>query len=260
MQRIATRVLESPETAIFQSVTEFADAAGSSEASVIRFCRLLGFRGFQEFKLKLALDLGASSALPSRSEQANTTADIIHQLTQDSLTALSETSHLLDPEAVDRATDAILAARRVEMYGVGTSGISAQYLEHKLTRLGLASKSIQDPHLAAMSASQLGPDAVAIGVSSSGSTHDTIHTLKLARQVGAFCVAVVNHRKSPLASVAHCVLLASSHEPPLLEGAGPSKTSQFLLFEVLFSTLAKKHAGAQEAIRQTAESVVDKVF
>ena len=57
LRRLAEVVLASPQEAIYQSVTELADLAGVGEASVIRLCRDLGFKGFQDFKLALAADL-----------------------------------------------------------------------------------------------------------------------------------------------------------------------------------------------------------
>jgi DNA-binding MurR/RpiR family transcriptional regulator len=65
LERIAAYALSHPHKVIYHTVTELAEASGTSEASVIRFCRDLGYAGFQDFKLALAVDLASHPVAPS---------------------------------------------------------------------------------------------------------------------------------------------------------------------------------------------------
>lgn len=257
LQRIAEYALEAPEKVIYHTVTELAEAAHSSEGSVIRFCKDLGFSGFQDFKLALATDLAAAprdKALNIPGEQGIITAAVQH-----AQTAIRETAQLLELSQVEKVVAQVLSAERIDVYGVGASGVIAHYVEYKLLRLGLNVQAFVDPHLAAMSAARLTGASLAIGVSSSGSVIDTVYALQTARAAGAFTVALTNRAKSPMTATSSAVLLASNPESPLTGGAIPSKIGQLLVLDVLFSSLLS-NADRLEAVQKTAGVVVDKSY
>ncbi len=255
--RIAEVALASPHKVLYSTVTELAEAASSSEGSVIRFCKDLGFSGFQDFKLALATDLAASQTAPrARNEPDN----LVGEAVRHAQAAVRETGQLLELAAVEGVAARILAADRTDVYGVGASGMIAGYVHYKLLRLGLSVQIFTDPHLAAMSAVSLTEQSVAIGVSSSGSVIDTVAALRTARGTGAFTAALTNRAKSPLTAVSDVVLLASSPESPLTGGSVPSKIGQLLVLEVLFSALLERREGSSAFLQRTAESVVDKSY
>lgn len=255
--RIAEVALESPHKVLYSTVTELAEAASSSEGSVIRFCKDLGFSGFQDFKLALATDLAASQTTPLALDEPD---NLVSEAVRHAQAAVRETGQLLDLATVEGVAARILAATRTDVVGVGASGMIAAYVHYKLLRLGLTVQVFTDPHLAAMSASSLTGQSVAIGVSSSGSVIDTVAALRTAKEAGAFTVALTNRARSPLTAVSDAVLLASSPESPLTGGAVPSKIGQLLVLEVLFSALLGQREGGLKFLQRTAESVVDKSY
>jgi RpiR family transcriptional regulator, carbohydrate utilization regulator len=254
LARIAESVLENPDRLLTQTVTELAESAGSSDASVIRFCRDQGFASFQAFKLALATEL-ARTALPDVGQSGHD-AGIVER----AVTALRETQDMLDPAAIAGVTKRLVAARRILLFGVGASAITVHYLQYKLARLGLSAIAHQDPHMAAMAAVALTANDVVIAVSSSGSTFDAVRAAERAHQAGAFLVAITNRIRSPLTAFADVVLLAASAETPLTGGAFASKISQFLIVDILFETIAGTHEPARMAIATTAESVSDRGY
>lgn len=259
LRRIGSYVLDNPEKVIYHSVTELAEASDSSEGSVIRFCQATGFSGFQDFKLSLAVDLAAGSAVkraypsPDR-DFLGATGETVRQ----AVAAIEETALLHDPEVVDAVATRLLAAEHIDVYGVGASGIIAAYLAYKLIRLGLPAQAVIDPHLAAMGAANLGATSVAVGVSSSGSTLDTIDSLQRAKDAGAYIVAVTNRLKSPLGKLADASLLGSPPESPLTGGSTFAKISQLLVIELLTGTMLKHSGLHQQAGARTARAVVRK--
>lgn len=254
LARIAESVLENPDRLLTQTVTELAETAGSSDASVIRFCRDQGFASFQAFKLALATEL-ARTALPDVGQSGHD-AGIVER----AVTALRETQDMLDPAAIAGVAKRLVAARRILLFGVGASAITVHYLQYKLARLGLSAIAHQDPHMAAMAAVALTANDVVIAVSSSGSTFDAVRAAERAHQAGAFLVAITNRIRSPLTAFADVVLLAASAETPLTGGAFASKISQFLIVDILFETIAGSHEPARMAIATTAESVSDRGY
>ncbi len=260
-RRVADAVLSDPKAAIFDSVTDLAEKAGVGETTVLRFCRTLGCRGYQEFKLMLARDesLGARG-LGEDLEESDDPGAILTKVTQHNMQAVSQTGALLSPAAVDRAVEALLRARRVEVYGVGTSGITALDAMYRFRRIGFNITAIPDPHYAAMSAALLGPEDVAIGVSHSGSTKDTLAALRGARQAGATTICLTAHARSPITAEADIVLLTAPREAPLEGSSFAAKIAQIHALDVLFVSLVQRdRERSLRLTEKTASAVVDRL-
>lgn len=257
LERLASAVLGHPERVIYQSVTELAEEAHVGEASVIRFCRDLGFRGFQDFKLALAADLAlrAENGTPNGSE---TLGDLLEATTQEAVLALRETSASLSVEALEAAVTALLNATVVLVYGAGASGVTAKDFAYKLLRLGYPVLAPTDAHLAAMQAATLPETAALIGLTRSGSTLDTLKVLELGRARNATTITVSQRLKSPAAKQADIVLYTASSESPLTGGSIPSKLGQLLVLDVLFRGLLKRKADAEKRVADTAQAVADR--
>jgi DNA-binding MurR/RpiR family transcriptional regulator len=260
-RRVAQYVVDHPEAVIYHSVTELAEATRSSEGSIIRFCQDLEYSGFQEFKLALAVELDP----PSRADRTahGTGVDdlddnLMSTLADRASAALHDTANLFEVDAFRVVAERLAEATRVDIYGVGASGVVAQYFAYKLVRLGVTAQEYSDMHLGAMSASNLGEGSVAIGVSSSGSTLDTLLALKAAKEAGAFTVAVTNRLKSPLAKVAHRSLFASPPESPLTGGDVFAKIGQLLVLEALTRLMIANDEELLDAVQRTARVVADR--
>lgn len=254
-KRVAQYVLDHPDAAIYHSVTELAEATRASEGSIIRFCQDLGFSGFQEFKLTLAVELGPHGRPEQLPENGGSLLD---QLARHAAGTLQDTALLYEPEVAAVVAQRVAGASRIDVYGVGASGVIAQYFAYKLLRFGLTAQAYTDMHLGSMSATNLDERAVAIGVSSSGSTLDTLQAVKAAKEAGAFTVAVTNRLKSPLAKIADRSLFASPPESPLTGGDVFAKLGQLLVLEGLVRLMAAADAELTEDVRRTAQVVADR--
>ena len=166
LERVATAVLNEPDVVLYQSITELADHSKSSEATVMRFCRDLGFSGFQDFKLALARELATRDS----SAQSVNGGDAVQDLVATAITALKETEKLIDRSALEQAASVLVGARHIAIFGVAASAITAEYLAYKFTRIGLMCRAGRDAHLAMMTAATANSSVVQIIVSSSGST------------------------------------------------------------------------------------------
>lgn len=256
LARVAETVLAKPEAALYQSITELAEASGSSEASVMRFCRDQGFTGFQDFKLTLAKELAGDE----RARDGAEPADDIQRLVETAVVALRETEQLIVRDDVTAAARKLLAAQTIDCFGAAASAVTAQYIAYKMSRVGKMARAIGDAHMAAMSAGTAGKDAVHIIVSSSGSTVDAVRIAELARSRGAFVLGISNRAKSPLAGACDLTLIASWPETPLTGGAFPSKISQLLIADALAAEMVRLDPERLAMIRRTAESVSDRSF
>lgn len=256
LARVAETVLAQPDATLRQSITELAETSGSSEASVMRFCRDQGFSGFQDFKLALAKEL----ATDERARDNGSPSDDIQRLVETAITSLRETEQLIVREDVAVASRNLLDASVVECFGIAASAVTAQYLAYKMTRIGKFSRALGDAHLAVMAAGTAQPGTVQVVISSSGSTIDAVRVAELARSKGAFVIGISNRSKSPLIAVCDLALIASWPETPLTGGAFPSKISQLLIVDALVAEMTRQDPKRLVELSRTAEVVSDRSF
>lgn len=243
LARIAKYILENPEKVLRQSVAELGEFSGSGEASIVRLCRQLGFSGYRDFKLALAAELGRPPAPPAGAGAIggpDAAAGAELRALHDSLVQTIGTAHArAAPARLAAVARALDGARRIDVYGAGASGIAAELLAYCLLRQGLTTQAFRDANMAHEVAHGLGPGCVAIGVSESGLTADTIQFLKFARATGATAVAMVNRLKSPLAEVADHVLHGASPAWRAVGGSIGAAPGHAYVIEALALSLAR---------------------
>lgn len=190
-RRVADLVLERPHALLQLSLAAVAGQAGVSEPTVIRCCRSLGCQGFADFKLRLAQSL-ASGQLFMRADvgPGDSVAEMAAKVFGKAARTLLQVRSQLDPARLEAAIGLLCAARRVECYGLGSSGIVAADAQHKLFRLGLPSVAYADAHVHGMAATMLRPGDVVLAFSASGRTVDLISSVDLARESGADVIGV----------------------------------------------------------------------
>jgi DNA-binding MurR/RpiR family transcriptional regulator len=239
LRKVADVTLARPELAIYASVNEVAAAAGVSEATVMRLCRLLGFRGFQDFKIALARELVTPlQRLHEEVTEGDDAATIVRKVFQANLAALQDTLAVLDMGAMAQAAQWLQAARRLVLLGVGTSGPIVTDAANKFFRLGLTVQAITDAHLMMMAAALLTPQDVVVAVSHSGSTRDTAEAAKTAKEAGARVICITNNSLSPLTKTAHLVLVTASRETRFRQEAMASRLCQTSILDSLYTLVA----------------------
>ncbi len=261
-QKLADVVLRDPEFFMFATVTDVAERAGVGETTVIRFCRKVGFRGFQEFKLAVAQHLADPGDPAGGSiESSDSIQTALEKIVSYNVQTLHDTARLLDSASVRKVAQAVLRARRVYLFGLGSSGITAHDLQYRLMRVGIPAHSESDGHVIAMLCSLAAKEDVIIGISASGSTKDLLDALSIARTNDAFVVCITNHARSPITHLVDVVLLTAARETPLQGGALGTKIAQMHVLDALTSAIAlEDHARALLAMAKTAEAVVDKLL
>jgi DNA-binding MurR/RpiR family transcriptional regulator len=236
---VAEFVLENPEQVMHMSISEASQNIGVGESTIIRFCRVLGYKGYQDFKLRLAQDLVEPVHYIHENVSFEDNAkDLAQKVFQTNLQAVENTMKVLDPEMVEVAAKLLTTARRIDIYGVGYSSFTAKDAKLKLARLGLIVDSYGDAHLQAMAAVSLTKSDVVIGISHSGSTKDVVDSLLVARKTGAVTIAITNFSPSPITRAADIVLLTAAPESTFGGEVLTSRIAQLCVVDVLSVTVA----------------------
>ena len=262
-RRVAEAVLADPAGAAAQTITALSRACLTSETTVMRFCRQLGFPGYPELRLALAAEAAmlAGEELGARVAGSDIApnddlAQVVAKIAYADAHAVKETGDQLDVGVLERVVDAVAKASRVDVYGVGASAFVAADFQQKLHRIGRLAFAWSDPHMALSSAALLRPGDVAVGISHTGTTVDTVDTLAEARRQGATAVAITNFPRSPLAQAADLVLTTAARETTFRSGSMVSRLAQLTVVDCLFVGVAQRtHEATLEALARTYEAV-----
>jgi len=252
-KRVAQVILSDPREAVHYSITQLAEKAEVSDATVVKFCKRLGYKGYQEFKIMLAQDVAAKPQLiHGEVEPGNDVQTIKEKIFQANISALQETAQVLETEALERAVQALANAGEIHFYGVGASGIVALDAEQKFSRIGLRTSAFLDTHLQIARAVHLREGDVAVCLSFSGETVEIVEALRAAKQAGALTIAITSFSGSTLAREADVLLLTSTQQNLFRSGAIASRLTQLSTIDVLFIAVALvDHERAQEAVEKT---------
>ena len=259
---MAQRVVDDPERAAASSITQLAKDCATSEATVIRFCRTIDFSGYRELRLALATEAGqARGARTNTPELAgdinpdDTLVTVVQKIAYTDARAVEETGAAMDVNVLRAVIDAMSNARRIDVYGVGASAFVGADLQQKLHRIGLTSFAWSDAHVMLTSAALLEESDVAIGISHSGTTIDTVQALIEAGRRGARTVAITNFPRSPIGFADH-VLTTAARETLFRSGATASRLAQLTVVDCLFVGLAQiRYTDSKTALETTYEAV-----
>lgn len=263
--KVASFVLDNANAVIRMRIVDLASSSGVSEPTVIRFCRAIGFDGFQSFKLQLAQHLSLGDVFTQFAvDDKDTIADLRNKVFDTTVGSLLTVRDELDVVALETAITTINQAKRVEFYGFGASGSVAADAQHKFFRLQVSTAAYTDPHIQHMSAISLGKDDVVVAISQSGQTQALLQSVRLAMEAGATVIGIApqNTALSELCSISLYVNVEED-----LQAIAPvsSRIAHLVVIDVLATGVAryrkpqlknhlKRLHKSQNALRTTGSS------
>ncbi|MEK4509130.1 MurR/RpiR family transcriptional regulator [Paenibacillus sp. FSL K6-2524] len=263
-KKVADYVLENAKSVVYMSITDLADICDVGESSIFRFCKSLSYKGYQEFKIALAHTITVENEIPQLTDHIlmdDTIEQVSSKVLSTNISALNETYNLLDLQLMDKAIDYLIRAERIIFYGVGSSLITALEAKIKFMRITNKTECSMDSHLQMMSAALMTKRDVAVIISYSGSTKDSIAIARKAKERGATVISITRFVKSPLTSYSDLTLLCGANEGPLQGGSLSAKISQLYLLDVLYVEYFKRTK--EESItnkESTATAVTEKLL
>jgi len=250
-----------PDLAVQAPLAEIAAHLEVGEATFVRFCRTLGFKGFSDFKLELSIELATkdgkdNTVLDSDITDSDNSLNIAHKLKSAINNVMDETINLLDFEQLEEAVKAIQQANRVFLFGVGTSGITAEDAKNKLMRIGVQVDATGNNHFMYMHASLLTKKDVAIGLSHSGYSQETTHTMKIAKENGAKTIAITHSLRSPITEYADLVLVNGNKQGKLQGDSIGTKIAQLFVLDLIYALLVQASQESAVKIKQKTLNVI----
>lgn len=247
MTKIADVLLQDLTTPLELSITELADQAGVSAATVTRFCRTIGYAGYVPFRVAVASAIGRGDAQESWHADIgrmfspdDTPAETLSSLLRVHTASLTATTGQLDVDQLFDIARRIVDCRHLDIYGIGGSGGMAVELQARLYRIGVNTHAWQEVHSGLASAALQNDESVALAISNTGRTEDTIEMLSQARSSGAYTVAITSSSGTPLAEIADANVTAFAPGGYLQPDDLSAKHAQLFVLDLLYLLVAQQ--------------------
>lgn len=238
------------ETVMYNSLTELSEICSVGEATILRFCRKIGYKGYQDFKLAAAQEL---SLIQSKQVNEDT---FMNRIRINMQKVIEDTYEAMKKESIEEAIKWMGETDDIIIYGVGHSGASALDFQSRLMRVGKNVQVVTDPHFQVMRSCSANEKSLIIAISLTGSTKDIVDAVSIAKERKAKIIAITSYVRSPLTKYADTVLLTSGKESPLDGGSMVGKVSQLYVIDTLCTGLIMKNMDYAQMIKKEAAEVV----
>lgn len=252
-RKIADYMMEHKARVVDMTVGELAKASGTSDATVSRFCRRCGFKGFHSLKLALAREV-----LEEEREELNVSNEIdrnnlsqsLQNILANKVAELTETIHMMDVSNLERILEKLESARMVQLAAVGNTIPVALDGAFKFNQLGIAAVAGSIWETQTACAFNLGPEDVVLIISNSGMSGRLETLARGAKENGTTIVLITNNSESPLAKIADYKMITATREKLFTEEFWFSRVTATAVIEILYLLLMSGRKDAAEHIRR----------
>ncbi|PSL48533.1 RpiR family transcriptional regulator [Salsuginibacillus halophilus] len=253
-RKIADYILNHPEVIVHSTISEVAEEINVAEATVFRFCKRIGFKGYQAMKIALASENveNEMTDIHETIQESDDERTVAERVFRSNIRSLEETLSVMENDYLQQAVQLISNAKRIEFYGNGGSGVIAHDAHHKFMRTGLQTASYSDSHFQVMAASQLTEEDTAVFISHSGTNRDILQALEIAKEHGAATIGITTLAKSPLSQGVDVPLYTVSTETEYRSEALASRLAQLSIIDALYVTVSM---GRKELMQQSLTEI-----
>ena len=243
-KKILDYIQKNPEKVISMSIKELSNESNTGEATIIRFCKKIGFKGYNEFKISLISTMSKKKQKTRHKidilsdKNYNTIAENIYN---NSFNVLKDTLSLINNEVFDNCINLINTAKHIEFIGVGYSNLTAQDAKYKFLRIGKSVAAHSDSHLFKMAASISGKNDLVIGISQTGETQEVIESMKSAKARGADTIVITNNDNTEITKYADHILVNGYNDVRSETGSFSERISQLFIIELLYLGVLSKN-------------------
>jgi len=227
------------------SSTQIANELSISQASVVKYAKKMGFKGFSELKISKIKEKeidykGFSDKLIHNNVSVNDSEDIIvKKIYSEEIKSLSDTMESVNIKNLIKIVKEINNANKIIVNGIGSSGIVAQDLVHKLIKIGKFAIYHADFHHQIIQLQSFNSKDVLINISHSGETKEVLKIVKEAKKNKIKVISITSNLENSLSNLSDFVLITKTEESNLRSSAMSSRISQLFLIDIMFTNLVK---------------------
>ena len=259
-KKIAEYIMNNGSKVIEMTISELAESAGTSEATISRFCKKCNMKGFHHLKITLAKDL-----VESKKEEITTCGDIntnnlresLNNILANKIEELKQTVSMMDEKSLREILDKLKNARNVQFAAVGNTIPVALDGCYKFNQIGIPSvaNTIWETQIAYTY--NLNKEDVVIIISNSGASKRVLDVAKAAIERGANTIGITNSDNSPLAKICNYHIKTATREKLFLDEYFFSRISAMTVIEILYLLLTVRKADVYENLSRHEQSIAD---
>jgi RpiR family transcriptional regulator, carbohydrate utilization regulator len=261
---VARYIIDNPRRVASLSIDELADVTGSNKTTVVRVCKLSGYKGYRELRSSLLENRGLIRGaellgfdVPDNAAPTDDTVHIAREVIKINLEVLRETLTLLEGVELRTAVASILRARQVFLVGFGSSGPVAQDAYQRFVRLQIPCSVCTDSHVLAVIAANLKATDVLLSITYSGQTRDIVEAQETAHARGATNITLTSAPDSTSAGLSDIVIVSAARRRPFAAETVASRVAQLAVVDVLSTLLALNRKGA---LRGSSERIEEELI
>lgn len=256
-KKIADYIMEHKAQAVDMTVGELARASGTSDATVSRFCRRCGFKGFQSLKLALAREVlkEEQTEYVTNDIDRGDISQSLKNILANKVAELTETVNMMDTENLESILKALEQARMVQFAAVGNTIPVALDGAFKFNQLGIAAVSGDIWEAQTAYTFNLGPSDVVLIISNSGTSQRLKTLAEGAKENGTTTILITNNGESPLAALCDYKIVTATREKLLTEEFWFSRVTATAVVEILYLLLMAGKKDAVEHIRRHERAI-----
>ena len=259
-KEVCSYLMDHSKDVIHMAISELAERCSTSEPSLVRLAKKLGYKGYQAMKISIAQEaIDTTQQIYESLAPSDTTPIIVDKVFNSNIKALQDTLKLGNKENIEKAIELIIHSKHLIFYGIGGSNIIALDGQHKFLRIGFLPLAFSDSNVQLMSAVTLGPGDVVIAISHSGASEATIEMVEFASKAGAKIITITDYNRCPILKHSDVQLFTSSSETAFKPEALSSRIAELSIIDSLFvGTVMKRYTESFEYIKMTRAALDSK--
>ena len=267
-KQAADYILSHMEEAADLPLDRLAYSTKVSQPTVLRMLKALGFNGYKDFRYQLVAELARETDREKPDQimygytlsRQDTLEEIPIKMAATTQRMMEETLKNFSGKNYQKAVQKLKKARLIDIYSVENSEVTAMDLLTKLLYLGLPCRHFSDYYFQRISAGSLTSEDVAVGISYSGESKDTVDVMRTARKAGACTIVITNFRDSTIAKYAD-ILICTSQEQFFYGDAIFSRTTQLLIVDMIYmGIIASDYERYVEQLNRCEKVVREKAY
>ncbi len=246
-KKLAEYILENLNEVKEINTYELAERSGTSQATIIRFAKKLGYSGFPAFKIALSEDLGKRAhkrregLIHNEISIDDTYGDIAKKVVFENTAAIKDTFSILDEGKIEEAVELLDNAGKILILGAGFSGLVGKDFHYKLMEIGKITFYDSDSHIQMANISVMTEEDVIFVISHKGDSSDIYNVVRMAKSRGIKVISLTRLADNPISSLADVRLHTVAEDVAFRSTAISSRIAQLSIIDVLYIGLVRKN-------------------
>lgn len=260
-KKIANYILQNPEEVKLLTTYEVAKICKTSQASIVRFAKKMGFSGYPSFKLALSKDMGIRSVkkeisiIDSEITKEDSITEVCKKVSHENMKIIEDTYSLLDIEDLEKAITMLENSKRIMILGAGFSGVVAKDFSYKLLELGKDVVFEPDFHMQFSLLSAMKKEDILFVISYSGRTKEIYEITKKAKEKGLWIISLTTIANNPIRDLSDISLNTVELGKNVRATALAPRISQMTLIDMIYVQMILHNKKMQENILEAMEIV-----